>query len=136
METNRDLVHLAILKDAAEIANQQFALEYGSDADPARWKRGRFEKPPHERETIVYGDLFRPDPIQSEKGGLCLSIDPRIAQGMPPEQRKRVHEIGRNAIKQSLVKNRQVFIGLIIGEARAGRNYFDNFDQQDQLRFF
>lgn len=130
--TTPQLVHLAILKDAADIANQRYAEEF--DVANIGWRRGRFD--PKMRKALVSGILFRPDEVQSQKGGLCLSIDEGVAQSLDPEERERVREIGKKAIKQALVKNQSAFVGLILGEARQGRNYFDRFDSPDQLRMF
>jgi hypothetical protein len=35
-----------------------------------------------------------------------------------------VQEIGRRAVKQALAENPDLFVGVILGEARKGRNYF------------
>ena len=131
--TSVELVHLAILKDAAEIANADYAATDWEVKLPT-YQTGRFKAPPHRREGYVFGQLFRADPVQSTKGGLTLSIDPFIFQQLDSEQQQRLREIGKEAIRKSLVKNKRLFVGLILGEARQGRNYFDRFDPPAQLR--
>lgn len=135
MDTTLDFVHLAILKDAAQIANEAYFAEF-DPAKPQAWRPGRFKAPPGERRTMAFGEVFRADPVQSEKGGLTLSVDRHIFERLDSEQQFRIREIGKSAIKQSIIKNKNSFVGLILGEARQGRNYFDRFNQSDQLRLF
>lgn len=132
--TSVEYVHLAILKDAADIANIDYAAE--GDVTQPQWRPGRFRLPPNEREGFVFGELYRADPAQSIKGGLTLSVDPHIFAQLDPQQQARVREIGKEAIRKSLVKNQKLFVGLILGEARRGRNYFDRFNPSAQLRLF
>lgn len=128
METSVELVHLAILKDAATIANRtvmqlgvigpQRPLAAGERFNPeARKKRSRF----------VAGEVYRADPIRSRKGGLCLSVDPSVVEGMTDAEVAHLHEIGVEAVKQAIAKNKHLFVGLILGDARKGNNYFDRF---------
>lgn len=129
--TTPEYVHLAILKDAARIANEKYAQEFDVNNDPG-WRKGRFR--PDTRQARVYGDIFRADPVQSRKGGLCLSVDPRTMAMLDPDQQMQLREIGRSAIKQSIVENQRAFVGLILGEARKGDNYFDRYEQPSQTR--
>jgi hypothetical protein len=43
-----------------------------------------------------------------------------------------LREIGREAMKEALVKNQFQLVGLMLGEARQGRNYFDRFILENQ----
>jgi hypothetical protein len=98
--------HKEILGRAAEIANQ----------DP----RVPFQ-----------GSPFREAEVKSTKGGLCLDYDEGLLILSPEEERERVQEvmtrIGTDAILQALSEKKDLFVGLILGEARKGRNYFDRF---------
>lgn len=128
MDTTVELAQLGILKDAAQIANQMYQQEFDPGVQPTAWRPGRFKAPPREREAFIFGDVFRPDPIQSEKGGLTLTIDPHLIQHLSVQQQNRLREIGRTALRKAIIKNKETFVGIILGEARAGRNYFDRFD--------
>jgi hypothetical protein len=99
-------VHRAILRDAAMIANQKLiTIDLG---------------------RTFAGELFRADPIRSDKGGLCLSLEEQV-RSLDPEQIQTLHQIGAQAIHQALLRNKDKFIGLVLGDARQGRNYFDRF---------
>lgn len=114
--TTPELVHLAILKDAAQIANDLA----GADE--------RLEK-------ITPGmGVFKPAPLQSKRGGLALSIDP----GWRGKELRVLNEIGVQAVRQSILKNPREFVGLILGHARKGVNYFDRFQYAvgDQMELF
>lgn len=100
-------VHHLILFDAADIANAE--LSALNEIGPSG------------------GQIFRADPAVSERGGLSLSIDPVVYAGLPEAVKAQVHDIGRRAIRQALVMNSNQFVGLILGEARQDRNYFDRF---------
>jgi hypothetical protein len=133
VETTVEFVHLAILKDAAKIANEEYFAEF-DPARPTSYRPGRFRAPPGERQGLVFGDIYRPDPVQSDKGGLALSIDPHVFSALDQEQQLRARTIARAALKRAIVENKTAFIGLILGEARQGRNYFERYGLEDQLR--
>ena len=129
-------VHHHILFTAADIANRRFKeLDFISPSSNQTNLFETIDKELAKRGTMLT-DIYRADPIQSEKGGLCLSIDPKVYETIPTELRDDVHRIGREAIKQALIENQKQFVGLILGEARQGRNYFDRFDPPDQGRLF
>jgi hypothetical protein len=124
-----EYVQHMILLDAADIANRKAAQEHGIE-------KGGFE-PDEAKTSFVNGELFRADPVQSRKGGLALSIDPVVFDSYNAKMKSRLREIGKEAIKEALVNNQEQFVGLILGEAREGRNYFDRFVQIDQqIRLF
>lgn len=134
--TTPELVHLAILKDAEDIANRRFAEEFDIGAD-SPWRPGRFSAPPGERDrAFASGRIYRADSARSEKGGLCLSVDEVTINAADQDKIDRIHQIGMEAIHESILLNRNSFVGLIIGEAREGRNYFDRFPSEGQTRLF
>lgn len=126
-QTTVELVHGAILRDAADIANQQI------ESDPVLQELARPRRPagktrfdPASRKQFFSGSVFRPDPTRSNLGGLALSMDEGMKQ-LPEPTLQRLQQIGRDAIKQSIVKNQRAFVAVILAEARAGRNYSDRF---------
>jgi hypothetical protein len=119
-----EYVHHMLLIEAADIANQKLSEEVATEKDFG----ADIGLPP--------GEAFRPDPLASKKGGLCLTIDPSITLMRKPETIQRLHEIGVEAVRQALVKNQEQFVGLILGDARKRRNYFDRFDPNPQTRLF
>jgi hypothetical protein len=119
-----EYVHHMLLIAAADIANQMLSEE-ASEKSPFGEDIGL---PP--------GEAYRPDPLASDKGGLCLTIDPSITLGRKPETIQRLKEIGIEAVRQALVKNQNQFVGLILGDARRRRNYFDRFKPNPQTRLF
>ena len=124
-----EYVQHMILIEAAEVANRKAAQEQDIE-------KGGFV-PTEDRTGFVSGEIFRPDPVQSRKGGLCLSIDPIVFDAYPKTMQARLREIGREAMKEALVNNQEQFVGLILGEARQGRNYFDRFViENQQIRLF
>ena len=106
MYKTANAVHLDILRDAEIIANRLYE---------------------ESRSGFGQGQIFRADPIQSTKGGLCLSIDEVVAESLDQDEVVEAHQIGVEAIRQSILKNYESFVGLILGDARNGRNYFDRF---------
>jgi hypothetical protein len=133
--TTVDLVHLAILKDAEEIANRRFAEEFNIDVD-SPWKPGRFSAENRGDVRFAAGRIFRADPIRSDMGGLCLSVDEATIIAASDEQVDRIHQIGTEAIRDAIIINSNSFIGLILGDARQGNNYFDRYPQEAQTRLF
>lgn len=107
VETTPELVHLAILKDAAEIAN---VMAVEDDRLP----------------EIVAGGPFNPAPLRSRRGGLALALTPGTER-MAPEKLAVLREVGVAAVHRSLMKNQREFVGLVLGHAKHGVNYFDRF---------
>lgn len=79
--------------------------------------------------------FFQPAGVASEKtakgiDGLCLEWDPAddISRYSPETQQWIIYlmqRVGQEAIKQAIIDNGSTFVGLIIAEAKQGRNYFD-----------
>lgn len=112
----REYVQHMILFEAADIANRRFSLEYPS---------------------LITGEVFRADPVRSERGGMCLSIDQMLISTMTKDEIAELHHIGTQSVREALVTMQKQFIGLILGEARRGRNYFDDFIKpNEQTRLF
>lgn len=101
-----EAAHKEILVRAAQIANEDPRLPF-------------------------QGSPFREAEIKSNKGGLCLDYDEALVILSPEEDREAIQEvmkrIGTDAILQALAEKKDLFVGLILGEARKGRNYFDRF---------
>jgi hypothetical protein len=142
METTVDQVHLAILQDAAHEANRRWEEMFGiDDIAPTNIGPGqRFNAAARAARGRAWarGEVFRADPIQSTKGGLCLSVNESVTLTMTPEDIQELHRVGRDAIQWSLVKNKDKFMGLIVGEAKQGRDYFARFPNTmtGQFRLF
>jgi hypothetical protein len=118
-----DYVHHMILAEAADAANRELLL---ATQDDRNWS-----------DHFDTTDIFRADPVASDLGGLCLSIDPLHTMGRPQEILVELHKIGERAIFKSLLDHKDQFVGLILGHARIGRNYFDRWpDNNGQLRLF
>lgn len=116
--TSPELVHLAILKDAADIANERAVAD------------SRLPE-------VVSGQIFRPAPLRSRRGGLALSLTAGFER-LPPAKLRLLHEIGSQGVRESILKNKREFVGLILGHARQGVNYFDRYKYQvgDQTEMF
>lgn len=112
--TSTEEVHKKILEDAANIANQ--ALAGRSDLN--------------EFQVGGTGQTFFEGTNRSKLGGLALAFDEALAQGDPVKINE-LRKIGKMAIKEALTKNPDLLIGLILGNARQGNNYFDRFGGQD-----
>lgn len=139
MITTVEEVHLIILRTACEIANQRWAQTGGTGREqtiphPEYLPGERFSasrRKIRNPRRVVVGELFRPDPVQSKRGGLTLSVDPLVTYDMGEDEIRELHEMGRNAVKEAMTRHPQLIAGLILGEARKGRNYFDRFKDQD-----
>lgn len=141
METTIEQVHLAILQDAAAEANRRWEEAFGANEVPATnigpGQRFNAEARRRRGKTWARGEVFRADPIQSTKGGLCLSVNEAVTMNMAPEDILVLHQVGRDAVHWSLVKNKDKFMGLIVGEAKQGRDYFARFpNPTGQFRLF
>jgi hypothetical protein len=113
-----EYVQHMLLFDAADIANQQIPHE------DLRLRNGQPAR--------LHGEVFRADPVRSTKGGLCLSVDTVTANSLSKASIKRLHELGVQSMRKALVQNKEQFVGVLVGEARQGRNYFDRFVQAGQ----
>jgi hypothetical protein len=91
----------------------------------------------HKIQTLgwgVAGKLFRFDPVRSKRGGLTLSMDRVMSEALSDEQIQEARAIGLEAIKKALAKNKEPFVGLIVGDARQGRNYFDRYKTKEEAQ--
>ena len=119
-----ELVQHMILFEAADIANKRLMIAAGVEG-------GLLD------DDFLQGEIFRADPVRSQSGGYCLSLDSSATVGRSPELIEALHEIGRGAIFEALTQNRERLVGLIIGEAKMGRDYFARFPTNDgQLKLF
>jgi hypothetical protein len=110
------IIHGAILRDAIEFAEAQATKEgigmvrrRGRRFDPAnnQYRRGLL---------VAYPDE-----------GLVIRINPAYMVSMSAEHKTRLKKITRQAIKRSIKKNQKLFVALILGDARRGKNYFERF---------
>lgn len=98
-------VHEKILRDAEDLANQRVQLELD-----------------------ISGKIFRGDPVQSQSGGLTLSIDELIERSIEEESKiAYIYEIGSWALEEAVYNNQEIWVAMIFHEAHKGRNYFDRF---------
>ena len=103
-----ELVHTSIMDRAEELANTKIAQ---SQTLPA----------------FVSGQIYRYDPVQSQSGGLTLSVEPMIDNTLTDEQRQQVWDIGADAIEQAVVEHGDLLVAGILQDAMEGTNYFDRF---------
>lgn len=102
-------VHRKINRDAADIANHDERL--------AGLLPG------------LEGSVFHEATELSNRGGLAISFMEGLEYA-DPETIQTLREIGREAVKASILRNQDLFIGLMLGEARQGRNYFTRFEDE------
>lgn len=110
--TSVNEVHRIISAAAADIANQ----------DPRKDPRFSFQAAAEQSEVTQEGTH-----------GLTIEWDPgQYHLSYPLEERERVSrimtEVGTDAIRQAIHVNQELFVGVIVGEARQGRDYFENFN--------
>lgn len=123
--TTVELVHSAILRDAADLANAEVANRFVLPNPRRAPGTTRFD--PRNRQPRFSGMVFRPDPVRSRKGGLSLSIEEAVMINMTDQEKAELKSIGRDAIHKAIKRNKRAFIGLILGKARKGENYFDRY---------
>jgi hypothetical protein len=139
--TTVEQVHLAILQDAADEANRRWSQMFDVDVAPTYIPAGqRFNAEARARrgKSWASGEVFRADPIQSTKGGLCLTVNEAVTMTMTVDDIQLLHRVGRESMHWSLIKNQEKFVGLILGEARHGRDYFARYPNNitGQFRLF
>lgn len=134
-EFNVNIAHTIILRRAEEIANQAYVEFAGKPPEEAIYAPGtRFKRPPGERKPrkgVANGMVFRADPAQSKLGGLCLSIAENVDEYITQEERAQLWEIGASAIEQAIIERQDLFVGAIMRDMYAGKNYFDRFKEQE-----
>lgn len=113
---DRDTVHAVILQTAEEIANHKLRRVLPT--------------------MPVSGQVFRADSIMSQSGGLTLSIAENVDQAITQEQRELLWNLGADSIEEAIMENQEMWVGLILTEAREGRNYFEPFVNPDQAQLF
>jgi hypothetical protein len=79
------------------------------------------------------GPVFRNGSPYND-GRLCLEITEEY-QSAPDKVKKLYHQAARLGIQRSVVYHQELFAGMIFGEARAGRNYFDRWSQAPTALF-
>lgn len=79
------------------------------------------------------GYVIRNDsPYNDGRLSLAISDEYRSA----PEKVKNLYRLHANtALRQSIMTNQELFVGMIFGEARAGRNYFERWKQAPSQLF-
>ena len=100
-------VHRRICYDAATIANQDERL---IGLIPG-----------------IEGAIFREATSLSNRGGLAIAFMEGLEYA-DPEVVMMLRQIGREAVRRAILQNKELFAGLIVGEARKGQNYFDQFE--------
>jgi len=126
--TSVDEVHKIILETAAQIANRTLRELDDVSAHYAPGERFNVDK---RKMRFGTGQVFRADPSRSKKGGLCLSVDEMYVRERSSEEIDALHEIGREALKESITRwHPDLFAGLIVGLARNGENYFDRYQSE------
>ncbi|WP_028058424.1 hypothetical protein [Candidatus Solirubrobacter pratensis] len=102
-------VHAVISRHAAEIANRDPRLlglvEHASNV----WREASVKS------EVVPGR------------GLCVEYDAALLYGNNRKWRQAMRQIGHDAMRQAVVEKDYLLVGLIVGEARNGRNYFSNY---------
>lgn len=73
------------------------------------------------------GHVFRNGSPYND-GGLCLEITEEF-RGATDKVKARYQHAAMLAIRRSVVYHQDLFVGMIFGEARAGRNYFQRWQQ-------
>lgn len=73
------------------------------------------------------GPVFR-NGSPYNNGGLCLEITEEY-QGATDKVKTAYREAANLAIRRSISYHQELFVGMIFGEARAGRNYFMGWEQ-------
>ncbi len=101
-------IHETICDTAVEIANTAI----GQDMSLAKKWRG--------------GALMNGAPYN--EGRLVLSIVEEY-QSAPEKVKYKYRLHGNQGLQRAILQHKDLFVGLILGEARQGRNYFDRWPQ-------
>lgn len=110
---NQDRAHEKILKDAADIANHR-AIEVMVQ-----------ELPNVSSDTRVFEEANN----RSGPSRLTLVMNETLIASLSIDLQQRLRSIASQALREAIGKNKELFVGLILGQARQGRNYFDQFSQ-------
>lgn len=111
-ETSVDEIHEIICQSAAALASK------------------RAEDDPRVQEAFpgLSGQIFHEATRRSHSGGLAIAFQEGLELG-PPEGVARLRQIAADAIRESLIRNQDLFVGLIVGQARHGTDYFRRFGE-------
>lgn len=104
-------IHTSIATGAAFLANRdvQYSPQYQSIL------------------AITLGnEVYRPSSEDTLERSISLTWDQALDQS-PPEVIDELRRVGEQAIHDSIVENKDLFVGLILGHARNGDNYFELF---------
>lgn len=113
--TTVEEIHDRICEAAAETANYQIAND---PRLPSKWRGGQVI-----RNASPYNE-----------GRLTLDITEEYQ--MAPDRIKSTYRAyASNALRAAIVGNQELFVGMIFGEARAGRNYFERWQQAPSTLF-
>lgn len=107
--TTVEEVHEIICDDAVRIANDSIANDFNLGK---KWRGGH----PVWRNGVPYNE-----------GRLVIEITEEY-QSAGPRIKDIFREHGMRAIRQAILKHGELFAGMVFGEARAGRNYFNRHD--------
>lgn len=72
------------------------------------------------------GPVFIPG--HEQRYSLVMTWDPGVSFS-DVEIIKQLHVKGKSALHQSIKQNEKIFVGLVLGLARKGENYFDIFER-------
>jgi hypothetical protein len=114
-DTTVEEIHEMICDSAATVANYLIANDMSL---PKKWRGG-----PVIRNSSPYNE-----------GRLVLEITEEYS-GASEKVKKIYRKHAHDALKGSIVHHGEVFAGMIFAEARAGRNYFDNWQQAPTTLF-
>lgn len=107
--TSVEEIHDKLCEGAATVANYLIAND---QSIPSKWRGG---------EVVRNGSPYN-------EGKLVLEITEEYGSASERIKTKyRVHI--REALKGAIVQQGELFVGMIFGEARAGRNYFERWQQ-------
>ena len=86
------------------------------------------------------GELYREATLASTQGGLCIIYEDSLMYRngqLDPDLEVILQRIGADAIPQALIEKGDLFVGLIVADARKGQNYFRRFGNEgDQMGLF
>lgn len=113
--TTVEEIHDMLCDAAATVANYMIANNMDI---PRKWRGGQVIQ-----NASPYND-----------GKLTLDITEEYSGA--PERVKRIYRtVANQALRGGIVTHKELFVGMIFGEARAGRNYFDRWKQAPTTLF-
>jgi hypothetical protein len=106
--TTVEEIHERICEDASWLANDAISKD---DRIPYKWG------------GYVIQNM---SPYNDGQLSLAISDEYRDAN---PKIKKLYREHATEGLRKAIVKNQELFVGMIFGEAREGRNYFNRWQQ-------